>query len=131
MKRTFLVAAATVAVLGLAAACASDEEIQAANAEEQADESEDVTIVTAGVDTLGQFTATLEVTNNSSKRSNYDVTVAFESPDGKTLYGTGWAYITNVEPGQTASGEAISTDAAPAGDFKTRIQELDRTSDVG
>jgi hypothetical protein len=46
-------------------------------------------------------------TNSSSKRSDYLVDLSLESVDGKTQYDTATAFLENVEPGQTASDDAI------------------------
>lgn len=52
--------------------------------------------------------AKLSVTNNSSKPSNYLVSVAFESADGKTQLDTAGATVQNLAPGQTAATDATS-----------------------
>ena len=52
--------------------------------------------------------AALTVTNNSSKTSNYIITVAFEGPGGSQQLDTGNAAVNNLAPGQSASEEAVS-----------------------
>jgi len=47
--------------------------------------------------------ATLKVTNHSSKASDYIITIAFDSPNGKTQFDTGDAIINNLGPGQTTT----------------------------
>jgi hypothetical protein len=46
--------------------------------------------------------------NHSSKTSNYLITVAFESPDGKTQLDTGNAVVNNLASGQSATETADS-----------------------
>lgn len=70
----------------------------------------DVTITSCAVST-NEFIgpeAKLKITNNSSKPSNYLITVAFNSPDGATQYDTGSASVSNLAPGQTAEETASS-----------------------
>ncbi|MGH9151362.1 MAG: hypothetical protein ACRD03_02925 [Acidimicrobiales bacterium] len=102
-------------------------------AEQQSDETDDVTIASCGTDSFGAGTlaAQLSITNNSSKRSNYSVEVSFESVDGATQHGTGIAFIENVEPGQTTTQETAGVDQAPATEYTCRVVSVDRSSDVG
>jgi hypothetical protein len=52
--------------------------------------------------------ATLSITNNSSKASNYLITIAFESPDGTKQLDTGDATVDNLGPGQQTTTNADS-----------------------
>jgi hypothetical protein len=56
--------------------------------------------------TLNVPSVPLTVTNNSSKRSNYLITVALESADGKTQVDTTIASVDDLDPGQTAATSA-------------------------
>lgn len=121
-----------VAALIFGVAC-STEAGKEAQAEQTADETADVTISSCGTDSFGVGTlaAQLAVTNSSSKRSNYSVEVVFESADGATQYGSGLAFVENVEPNQSTTGEALSPDSVPAAEYKCRLSSVDRNSDVG
>lgn len=83
---------------------------------------------------LGQvsyYYAPVTVTNHSSKRSDYVITVALESADGKMQIDTADMLIQNLEPGQSKSdeGDFLTTDKVPAG-AKLVLQEVERTSSV-
>lgn len=92
---------------------------------------EEVEIVECGTDQLGFLQATLEATNNSSERSDYFIDVVFESPNGQRQYGSSPAIIDNVEPGQTATGEAVLGGEAPAGArFECRVAEVERNASL-
>jgi hypothetical protein len=54
------------------------------------------------------FEAGVRVTNNSSKESNYMISIVFQSPDGKTQYDTGQVAVNNLAPGQTANETTYS-----------------------
>jgi hypothetical protein len=62
--------------------------------------SEDVAITECAPDQAGWAAAAVTVTNNSSKTSNYIVTIIMESADGKTQIGTGLVAVNNLAPGQ-------------------------------
>ncbi len=121
-----------VAALIFGVACSTDTGSEAV-AEQEAEEADDVTVSSCGTDSFGAGTlaAALSITNNSSKRSNYTIEVAFESPDGATQYASGLAAIQNVEPNQSTTGEALSSTPAPAAEYTCRLVEVDRFSDVG
>jgi len=87
--------------------------------------SNDVVIATCAADDLGDLKATLTVTNNSSKRSDYLISVAFESTDGKTQLDTTSALVSSLEPGQNTSTDAVSFKKAPAG-FTCRVTDINR-----
>jgi hypothetical protein len=60
------------------------------------------------------YTASLTITNHTSKTSNYMVTVAFESADHSVQYDTATAFADNLQPGQTTTTTAESFKAIPA-----------------
>lgn len=64
--------------------------------------------------TLGWPKAQLTITNNSSKASTYSVRVSFQSQDGKTQYGEGYALVSSLAPGQTSPKEAPGFAEIPA-----------------
>jgi hypothetical protein len=72
------------------------------------------------------------VTNHSSKRSDYVITVALESADGHTQYDTADVYVQNLEPGQTTSqgGMFVNTSTNPPPTAKLVIQSVERTASL-
>jgi hypothetical protein len=95
------------------------------------DASADVKVVRLEpIDAIGIRRPVLEITNNSSKRSNYIIELALESSDGKTQYDTTTGSASNVDPGQTTGGSVIGfTKAknAPA-DAVVKIKSVSRTA---
>lgn len=90
--------------------------------------SEDVKITSCKAGALGGPSATVVVTNHSSKPSNYIIEISFESADGKTQYGTGNAAVNSLNPGQSSApqtADALTTTPAPAG-FACRLSQLTR-----
>jgi hypothetical protein len=69
------------------------------------------------------------ITNNSSKRSDYFVTVAAESPDGATRIDETMVSVTGLEPGQKATEKGIFAKDVPA-DAVLRVLEVQRTASV-
>jgi hypothetical protein len=68
-----------------------------------------------GDDTLDSTTGSVSVTNSSSERSDYSVTVALESADGSEQIDTTFVSFTGIEPGQSATEELYFFDPYPAG----------------
>lgn len=90
--------------------------------------AEDIKITACANGGLGGPTATVVVTNHSSKASNYIVTIAFDSADGKTQLGTGDVAVNDLQPGQSSSpqtADSLSTTPGPAG-FTCRLTDLTR-----
>ncbi len=76
--------------------------------------------------------ATLEVLNHSSKSSDYIITVAFDSPDGKTQLDTGTALVNNLAPNQQTSTDATSVKQDVRDQkFVCKVVDVTRTSAVG
>lgn len=75
----------------------------------------------------GMGTGKVPVTNNSSKRSDYSITVAAESADGKTQIETTYASAEAVEPGQSAEAELYFSKELPAGAV-CKVKEVQRTA---
>jgi hypothetical protein len=91
------------------------------------DASEDVTeLICTNNDALDWAEGELSVTNNSSERSDYGITVVIESPDGSTQIDEGFAFITGLEPGQSTKSDVVFTE--PLGDGKCRVTEISRTA---
>jgi len=96
----------------------------------EADELDDVRLDGCSKDrAMGWGTATLEITNDSSEPSDYTIEVTFESRDGSTNFGTGFAYVTNMAAGQSKTEEVTSLEE-PSGKFKCKITSVDRTASL-
>lgn len=68
------------------------------------------------------------LTNNSSETSDYMGSVVFESPNGKTQYGTGPLFAENLNPGQSTTTEVMMLDELPKSADKVvaRLTDFDR-----
>lgn len=88
--------------------------------------SADVAITSCAVDQVGYASATVRVTNNSSKPSNYLVTVTFESKDGTTQVATGFVAVDSLQPGQH-SDETANSFKESAGSFVCKVNPKDVT----
>ena len=72
---------------------------------------DDVSIDSCAVDGSGYAAAQLAITNHSSKRSNYIVTVRFIAPDG-ALWDTALTGQSEIDGGQSATQNAQSIKSA-------------------
>jgi len=88
--------------------------------------SEDVTIAACANDDAGYAAAKVVVTNHSSKTSNYAITIAFESPDGKTQIGTGLVAVDNLAAGQSSSPQDAISMQTPSGIYTCKLADLTR-----
>jgi hypothetical protein len=89
--------------------------------------AEDVTITSCTADaTTGYLAAAVTVKNNSSKTSNYIITIAFESKDGAKQLDTGLVAVNNLGSGQSSDQTAGGLKAAPAGGYNCKIADLTR-----
>ena len=74
--------------------------------------------------------ATVKVTNNSSKPSNYSIQVAFVSKDGATQYDTGVVLVSGLAPGQSTVDKAASVKpdvrTQAAGGFNCKVLDVTR-----
>jgi hypothetical protein len=70
------------------------------------------------------------VTNHSSKRSTYFITVALESPDGKTKYDDTIVVVNGLEPGQTTEETASFLSWHDTGVYPVKpvAKEIQRTA---
>lgn len=75
--------------------------------------------------TLNLGEAQVTITNHTSKTSNYLVTIAADSADGKTQIGTGNASAENLQAGQSTTVKAQFTEAIPAGAV-CKVAQVDR-----
>jgi len=70
----------------------------------------------------------ITITNSSSKRSNYVITVVAESADGKTRFDEALVLVNDLEPGQKSVEKAQFTkDGIPA-TAKVVLKEVQRTA---
>jgi hypothetical protein len=140
LRRALLAGALFVAVLATAAS-GSDSATKAksdgttktgdtsiTNGLGSADASGDVTdpkIVREGEDPLTLTYASVAIKNNSSKRSDYFVTLAVESPDGATRIDETVVSVSGLEPGQSAVEKGMLTKDIPA-DAVVKVQQVQR-----
>jgi len=91
------------------------------------DEVNDVTVVGCKKDsTLDWGQATVKVKNNSAKASDYSIEVTFTSKDGKTQYGTGLSFVSNLKPGQSKTEKISNVEDVPSS-VKCSVTKVDRT----
>ncbi len=119
---------ACVAVVALADDVA--DEVSDDITEGQADEQDDVGEPTCGTDDVGDLEAVVDVTNDSSERSNYMITVAFSGEDGNQI-DTGTGSVTALEPGQSTQATISTFTDAPAGSVTCKVTDVQRFSDEG
>lgn len=88
---------------------------------------EDVAITSCTADpTTGYLSAAVTVTNNSSKTSNYAITIAFESKDGSQQLDTGLVAVNDLNAGQVSQQTALGLTAAPAAGYDCKVADLTR-----
>ena len=78
-------------------------------------------------DAIGMTYPSVSVTNNSSKASDYFITIVAESADGATKYDDTIVMITGLAPGQTMTEEGMFTNELPVGAV-CKITEVQRTA---
>jgi hypothetical protein len=89
--------------------------------------SEDVAITSCAPDpATGFLAAGVTVTNHSSKTSNYAITIAFDSKDGKTQLDTGLVAVNDLNSGQSAPQTALGFSRAPAGGYVCKVADITR-----
>ena len=130
--KAFLIVLAIGAVIGIgscvALVVAVDDASDDVN-QSEADEADDVGEPECKTDEVGFMAATMQVTNNSSERSNYTIEVTFEDPNGDQIE-TGAALVSALEPDQSTTATASSLTEAP-GEFTCRVVDVERFSDEG
>lgn len=125
MKRLIILPVIVAALAG--AACTVPDETQPGQVKTLSGNTEnkpqdDVELVTCAD---GEFLPdiTVKITNHSSKRSNYSVSVNLLDSAG-TKVGDGIAFANNIEPGQSAIEDLLAT---TNGDFATcQLMEVQR-----
>jgi len=113
-----------LAAVALLAGAADEADDQAAR------EAADVELIDCSTSGLGHMTADVRITNRSSKRSNYVVDVAFESPDGTRQLATEPVFVNDLGSGQVSEQTANSLTGS-SGDFECDISQVQRFSDEG
>lgn len=79
-------------------------------------------------DAVGAIYPSVKITNRSEKRSNYFVTVTFESADGTTKYDDALIMVTSLNPGQSMTEKGLVFKEIPS-DAICKVTEIQRTSD--
>jgi hypothetical protein len=91
------------------------------------DHAEDVAITGCVADaTTGYLQASVTVKNNSSKTSNYAITIAFESKDKTKQLDTGLVAVNDLASGQSSDQTAIGLSPAPAGGYTCKLADITR-----
>lgn len=97
------------------------------SAEDQGAAARDVAPPSCSNDRRGLAAGTVTVTNSSSQRSDYVITVVLEPAEGGPKIRSTTTSVDGLEPGQTGSGELRFTKAMPAG-TTCRVTEVQRTA---
>jgi hypothetical protein len=92
--------------------------------------NKDAKIIKCAVDNLGDLDAVVKITNHSSKRSDYSVTVEYDSKSGKNQLDTGDVFVQHLRPGQSTTQHATSMGTAPKKGFTCQLSEVERTASV-
>jgi hypothetical protein len=130
--KAFLIGLAVAVVLGIGgcvavvfvARDAADDFV-----EETAAERADVGDINCHTDASGFMVADIEITNHSSKRSNYILTVSFQEAGSETASSS--AFLDNLAPDATGTATA-TTGTTPTGtDFTCQVDDVQRFSAEG
>lgn len=135
LRRLALVAALLIAVVATAASGEEDKATGDGSAKVStglgsSDATADVsapTIVRDGPVDFQIVYGQVTITNKSSKRSDYFVTVVAESPDGATRHDETIVSVTGLEPDQTSTEKGIFGKDIPA-DAVLKVQKVQRTA---
>lgn len=88
---------------------------------------DDVEILSCAKDQYLGHKAQIRVTNHSSKASDYSIEMAFESADGSEQFGTGHAFISGLEPGQSKTDDVVSLESnAGSAPATCKLTEVNR-----
>jgi hypothetical protein len=127
-----LIGMAVAAVLGLGSCAVLVATMSSADDEREQErqrEWADVDPPTCRLEGLGFLAADLAVTNHSSERSNYAITVAFEDAGGAQIHAAS-AFVEALEPGQSTTAQVGTLTRPPDGEaFTCRTVTVDRASD--
>jgi len=86
---------------------------------------DDVEITSCEKTVIDTVDVALRVTNNSSKESDYTISLTVEDSGGSKI-GDGFASTSNVDPGQTANIEGVATLTGEGADFTCSVEEVER-----
>jgi hypothetical protein len=130
-----LVAIGVVVLLGMGACVALvvavgevAEDVDRSVAAERPAEADDVAATRCRTDAGEPLAAEVEVTNDSSERSNYTIDVAFESAGGDQIE-TGFGFVSALEPGQSRVVDIQTLTASPGPLVTCRVTDVERFSD--
>jgi hypothetical protein len=103
-------------------------EVSRTASDDLGDEAEDVGEPECRADdSLDSTGGSVSVSNSSSERSDYSVTIALESADGSEQIDTTFVSFTGIEPGQSANEELYFFEPYPAG-ATCRVIEVYRSA---
>lgn len=92
------------------------------------DASADIVSLDCGSpDALDFSYAEVTIKNNSSKASNYWVTIVYESSDGSTRYDDTMVIVNSLQPGQTITESGLPVSDIPTGAV-CKVTEVQRTA---
>ena len=92
------------------------------------DATADVTGLSCGSpDALDFSYPSVTITNNSSKTSNYWITIVYESSDGSTKYGDSTIIVNDLASGQKMNEKGLPVSDVPSGAI-CKITEVQRTA---
>jgi hypothetical protein len=125
-----LVAIGVVVLLGMGACVALVVAVgeAAEDVSQSADEADDVSETRCRSDAGAFLAAEVEVTNDSSERSNYSIEVVFESAEGDQI-DTAFAFVSALEPSQSTSVDVQSLTEATVPGVTCRVTDVERYSD--
>lgn len=123
MKKMLIAAGIVVAVAG----CNASGTKGSGTSNDTFQHAEDVSISSCAPDASGDLHASVAITNNSSKPSNYIITIAFESADGNTQLDTSPVVANNLDAGQSTTQDTFSAVTATPG-YTCKIADAMRTA---
>lgn len=134
VSRTRTVLACLALTVAVVATTASGTESKSGNGPSQGLGASDATGDISGLTIVREATIAVTygqvtITNNSSKRSDYFVTIAAESPDGATRYDDTIVSVLGLDPGQTTTDKGLFTKEIPA-DAVLKLIEVQRTASI-
>ena len=92
------------------------------------DASSDIVDIDCGTpDAIGVSYPTVTIKNNSSKKSDYFVTLVAESADGSTRYADTIVSAMGLNPGQTTTEKGMWMEEFPSGTI-CKVSEVQRTA---
>jgi uncharacterized protein DUF2510 len=95
------------------------------------DASGDVVLGTTSIDSVSNLPSiSVTITNHSSKRSDYSITLAIEASHGSQQVDTADIFVQNLEPGQSTRQEAtfLGLDGKLPSDAVVKLQSVQRTA---